>query len=114
DSSFIKPGMRVRASLDAPDDVSAPLVAKSVQLRLDNEFVIVGTVQAIEDPPNASVTLLNRRIRTSDALLVFSSKRRRLKVGRIVTLVARAEGNELVATHIYLDDPYPFIGAGIM
>jgi len=118
DSSFIKPGMRVRFSLRASDDVSSPpsspMIANVVQLRLENEVVLVGTVQALDDPPNASITILNRRIPISEAGIVFSSRHRKIKAGRVVTVVARAEGNDLVATTIYLDDPYPFIGAGIL
>ena len=114
DSSSIKPGMRVRFSLRVSDDVSSTLSANVVQLRLENEVVLVGTVQALDDPPNASITILNRRIPISDAAIVFSSRRRKIKVGRVVTVVARAAGNDLAATQIYLDDPYPFIGAGIL
>jgi hypothetical protein len=114
DAAALKPGMRIRVSLALPDDSASPLVAKFVQLRLENEIVLVSRVQAIDDSPNGSITLLNRRIGTSEAVIVSSPQRRKLKVGRIVTVVARVEGANLVATQIYLDDPYPFIGAGML
>jgi hypothetical protein len=114
DPSSIKPGMRIRASVDIPDGPSASFVAKFIQVRLENEIVLVGRLQAI-DLADGSITILNRQIPISrDAIFVFGPGRKKLKAGRTVTVVAKLSGTDLVAVRISLEDRDAYTGAGLL
>lgn len=114
DASAIKAGMRIRATLVMPPDSAAPIVAKFVEVRLDSEIVLVAPLQAI-DYAGGSLTVLNRQIFFGDRPpLITSADQKKLKIGRTVTVVAKAEGITLVALRIYLGNNAAFAGAAIL
>lgn len=114
DASAIKAGTRIRASLVKPDDAASPMVAKFVEVRLDSEIVLVAPVQAI-DLASGSLTLLNRQIHFGQTPpIVTSADRKKMKVGRTITVVAKAEATGLVALRIYLGNEAAFAGAAFL
>jgi hypothetical protein len=115
DKSSIKLGTRIRVTAVVPANATEPLVAKFVQVRMGHEVLLVGPLQSVEGfvagvvMSGGSISLLNRRIRIDNSTpVIFGPGRRKLKIGRTVTVIARQEGEDLVAIFISTDDRYAF------
>jgi hypothetical protein len=105
----IKPGMSIRAIIVGADDASSALVADLVRVQPEDEIIFSGLVQAV-DLDNGSITMINRRILMTDETSI-PIKRRKLKVGLLVSVIAKAKGADLVAVtilpHVFLPTIFP-------
>ena len=117
DRSLIKPGTCIRATATFSVDPSAPLAAEFVRIRLPNEIMFVGVVQAVDLDLNAdgditggSITMLNRKILIQQGPFVtIPVKRKALKVGKPLLIVASTNGADLVAAMILPGVTMPLI-----
>src|SRR4029079_12303854 len=94
----------IRASVAISGDTSAPLTATFVRIRVPNEIMLSGVLQAVDlevdangEVTGGSVTILNRKVLVRGGLMPIGLKRKALKVGKLMFVVAAASGSELVA-----------------
>lgn len=105
----IKPGMCIRASIVSSDASTSTLVADSVRLRLENEVVFSGAIQAV-DLENGFITVLNQRIIVNDDTSTpIGFKKKKLKAGLQVSIIARPNGTDMVGTLILPNATLPRI-----
>jgi hypothetical protein len=111
ESFLVHPGMRIRIVAHSPDDPSLPFRATIIQVRLENEIVLAGRLQEISFV-DQFITVSNRRLilRSSFAM----DGRKRLKVGQHVTVIATANGTELVVRFISRDSRFGQAAAGLL
>lgn len=101
--SSLTPGMRIQARVNVPASESSPLIAGSIEVIPENELIITGALQDV-DNIGRSIKLLNLRISTSNILFIICEKIPcALKEGRIATVKAHFSGTELIADQIALE-----------
>jgi hypothetical protein len=105
----IKPGMTIRLSLVPPDDPSSPFVANFIRIRLEDEMILSGVIQAA-DLENGFFTLMNQKIFLDhNTLSPGGFKRKKLAPGLPISVVVRHNGSGLLATWLLPHVPLPAI-----
>jgi hypothetical protein len=109
--SEIKPGMTVRATGASGGTDTAPFVARVVRIRVPGEIILTGRLQQVDVQTNEFGQITGGIIRILDrqyqCQFVQSDTRKRLRIGRKVTIVGVSNGDTLLIKQIFIGAQLP-------